>query len=63
MFKIQENKPKEPRTISRTYRLPVEMVRWLEHAKNKSGVGQTQILVQMWKYCTRSGLAFRKDKK
>jgi len=51
MFKIDINRPKEPRTIKKTYRLPIKLVKALEVLKKGSGVSETQIVVQMIEHC------------
>lgn len=56
MFEIDANKTKEQRTVSRTYRIPVHLVKSLEWLKNKSGISQTQIIVQMIEYCLKDGM-------
>ena len=56
MFEIDANKTKEQRTVSRTYRIPVHLIKSLEWLKNESGISQTQIIVQMIEYCLKDGM-------
>ena len=56
MFEIDTNRPKEQRTVTKTYRLPIHLAKSLEWLKNKSGISQTQILVQMIEHCLKNGM-------
>ena len=56
MFEIDTNRPKEQRTITKTYRLPTHLAKALETLKNEAGISQTQILVQMIEYCLSGGM-------
>lgn len=55
MFKIDINRPKEQRTKTKVYRLPVKLVYALETLKKESGISETQIVIQMIEHCLTDG--------
>lgn len=51
MFTVKKVEDKTPRTILKTFRLPVEQVKIIEGLSKSTGVNVTQIVVQMIDYC------------
>ena len=51
MFKVKQKTPNEPKTESKTVRVPLELQLKLKKLSEETGVNTSQIIIQMIEYC------------